>query len=57
MSLESQFVEEDHIQMGNLTDGDSYVHVYKMKFSTEAFESYAGSKFGALLEIWRKVLS
>ena len=38
MSLESQFVEEDHIQMGNLTDGNAFVHVYKMKFPTEALE-------------------
>jgi len=30
MDLENHFVEEDHIQMGNLVDGNAFVHVYKM---------------------------
>ena len=35
MDLENHFVEEDHIQMGNLVDGNAFVHVYKMKFPEE----------------------
>jgi len=38
MSLDTQFVEEDHIQMGNLVDGNAYVHVYKMKFAGELLD-------------------
>ena len=30
MDLENHFFEEDHIQMGNLVDGNAFVHVYKM---------------------------
>jgi len=38
MDLGNNFVEEDHIEMGNLVDGNAFVHVYKMKFPDEEFE-------------------
>ena len=38
MDLGNNFVEEDHFEMGNLVDGNAFVHVYKMKFPDEEFE-------------------